>query len=56
MFKIEEAIIDAIHKSRREIFEKFSLGDLEQKYLDFIVQIYSSKNQGSVSIKGKETY
>ena len=38
------------------MFEKFNLGDIEQKYLDVIRQIYSSKNLTEVNIKGKEAH
>ena len=50
IYQIEKDVIAAINQNRRKIFEKFSLGDIEQKYLDLIGQIYNSQNLVEISI------
>lgn len=42
--KIENKFIDEIHSSRRELIKKYYLGDLEQKDLKIVEEIYKNRN------------
>lgn len=45
MSKIETKFIDSLNRSKVDLIKKYYLGDMEEKYLNIVGQIYRENNE-----------
>ena len=52
MCEIDNRLIQELHKARKDLIKRYYLGDLEEKYLKVMEEVFRNKN--IKDLKGKE--